>query len=193
MPWPVGSPHCSTDSDSEVVSRWHVVSLKNPWLARLAKLLTVHGDLPLSSIRPISPWFVSMLALTCAGSVGTLPVRGGLTSLLALSGVAAYWQSSPRPAGAANAGSLPGPVGAGLDVVGVSVEAVFSLSLSPLVRTTAATTAATTMIAPTADPTIMRMRRLRSLAARRSSCRSSLRFAVARRCSLVGTAGVLLV
>ena len=37
------------------------------------------------------------------------------------------------------------------------------------------------------------MRRLRSLAARRSSCRSSLRFAVARRCSLVGTAGVLLV
>src|SRR5262245_18367994 len=52
--------------------------------------------------------------------------------------------------------------------------------------------AATTTMAATADPMIMNSRCLRALAARRSSCRWSLRFAVARRCSFVGTAGVLL-
>ena len=58
------------------------------------------------------PWLVDMLTLTCAGSVGTLPVRGGLFGLLA--GCAAgYWQLAPRSAGALNAGSWPSAVGAG--------------------------------------------------------------------------------
>src|SRR5215218_8423476 len=134
-----------------------------------------------------------MLALTCAGSVGTLPDRGGLTGLLAFSWDAGYWQLSPRPAGAVKGGSLPSAAGSALAALDVLVAAVFWLSESSLVSTTVATIAATTTITPTTDPTIMRMRRLRSLAARRSSCRSSLRFAVARRCSLVGTAVVLLV
>lgn len=60
------------------------------WPTRLAKLLTVQGDSLLASIRPMWPWLVTMLTLTCAGSVGTLPVRGGLTCLAAGSGVAGY-------------------------------------------------------------------------------------------------------
>src|SRR4051812_37869440 len=136
-----------------------------------------------------------MLALTCAGSVGTLPVRGGLTGLLAVSADAGYWQFSPNPAGAEKAGSCPGADGAAALVgevgVVVAADAVW-LPESRLVTTTVATTAPITTIAATADPAIMKMRRWRSFAARRSSCRSSLRFAVARRCSLVGTAAVLL-
>ena len=58
------------------------------------------------------PWLVDMLALTCAGSVGTLPVRGGLFGLLA-GWAAGYWQLAPRSAGALNAGSWPLAAGAG--------------------------------------------------------------------------------
>ena len=46
-----------------------------------------------------------MLALTDAGSVGTRPVRGGLTGLLAGSVVAGYWQLEPSVAGGLNGGS----------------------------------------------------------------------------------------
>src|SRR4029077_15434864 len=107
LPCPVGSPHCSTASPSEVVSRWHGVSLKKPCWARLAKLFIVHGALALSSCSPILPWFVAMVALTWAGWVGTFPVRGGLFVLLAVS-ADGYWQFAPRLAGATNAGSCPG-------------------------------------------------------------------------------------
>ena len=47
------------------------------------------------------PWLVAMLTLTWAGSVGTLPVRGGgVAGLLAGSAAAGYWQFAPRSAGA---------------------------------------------------------------------------------------------
>ena len=51
------------------------------------------------------PWLVTMLALTWAGSVGTLPVRGGLTCLAAGSGDAGYWQLAPRSADGLNGGN----------------------------------------------------------------------------------------
>ena len=158
----------------------------------------MHGDLPLSSCNPISPWLVSMLALTCAGSVGTLPVRGGFTCLLAGSADAGY--GGTRSAGAANAGSGGVDCGAAgsaaAEVVAVVVVVAAEAVRSPesrLVMTTVATTAPITAMAATVAPMIVRMRRLRAWAARRSSCRSSLRLAVSRRCSLVGTAAVLLV
>ncbi len=75
--------------------------------------------------------------------------------LARLVGEAGYWQFSPRPAGAANAGSAPGRGAAAADVVGVLVAAAFSLPESRLVMTTVATTAATTTIAATAEPTIV--------------------------------------
>jgi hypothetical protein len=74
-------------------------------------------------------------------------------------------------------------------VVGAAVAV---LSESFFVKKKAATPATTATIA-TAEAMIVYSRRLRACASRRSSCRSSLRFAVARRCSLVGTAVVLLV
>ena len=177
-----------------MVSRWHGVLSKKPLLARLAKLFTVQGDFALSSSRPRLPWLVSMLALTVAGSVGTLPARGGSTGLLAGSGDLAYWQLLPRPAGAANGGSAPGLPGSGASSgeaasevdAAVGVDAV-GVPLSRLVSTMVAMTAAITTTAATADPMIVYVRRLRSLSARRSSWRSSLRLAVARRCSFVGT------
>src|SRR5688572_1671113 len=97
-----------------------------------------------------------MLALTSAGSVGTLPVRGGSTCLLAAS-AAGYWQSAPRSAGAAKAGSggvspVSGVTGAD-DVAGAVVDADADVSLeSRLVMITVATTAATTRIAPAEAP-----------------------------------------
>ena len=99
-----------------------------------------------------------MLALTCAGSVGTLPVRGGLFGLLAFSPVdAGYWQLAPRLAGAAKAGSCPGADGAALVAeVGVVVAAdAVLLPESRLVTTTVATMAPITTIAATTDPTIV--------------------------------------
>ena len=59
----------------------------------------------------MSPWLVVTLALTTAGSVGTLPVRGGLTGLLAGSVVAGYWQSAPTLAGGLNGGNVIGGPG----------------------------------------------------------------------------------
>src|SRR5277367_4522516 len=55
---------------------------------------------------------------------------------------------------------------------------------------TVTTAAATTTNAATDPPTMASIRRRRACCARRSSCRSSLRLAVARRCSLVGTANI---
>ena len=83
MPVPVGSPHCSTANSGAAVSRWHGVPSKYPCWARLTKLLTVHGALPLSSRRPIVPSLVVMAARTTAGTVGTAPVRGGVAGLSA--------------------------------------------------------------------------------------------------------------
>jgi len=105
------------------------------------------------------PWFVVMLALTCGGSVGTLPVRGGLFCLLAFSPVdGGYWQLAPRPAGAAKAGSCPDADGAELvaeaGVVDVAADAVW-LPESRLVMTTVATMAPITMSAATLEPTIV--------------------------------------
>ena len=97
-----------------MVSRWHLVSSKYFWPIRLAKLLTVQGDSLLASIRPMLPWLVAMLALTWAGSVGILPVRGGLTGLAAVSCDAGYWQLAPTLADGLNGGNgAAGGVGAG--------------------------------------------------------------------------------
>jgi hypothetical protein len=101
---------------------------------------------------------VDMLALICAGSVGTLPVRGGLFGLLAVSPVdGGYWQLAPKLAGAAKAGSCPGADGAALVAevgVVVAADAVW-LPESRLVTTKVATMAPITTIAATVDPTIV--------------------------------------
>ena len=85
----------------------------------------------MSSVSPKLPWLVLMLAVTVGGVVGILPVRGGLTFLLACSDDAGYWQFSPRPAGAANGGSLPSAGGfcAGAVELSVDAEAVESLGV----------------------------------------------------------------
>src|SRR3954462_6946367 len=145
---------------------------------------------------PMLPWSVDMLTLTSAGSVGTSPVRGGLLGLLA-AWAAGYWQFLPRSAGALNAGSCPLAGGAGSvgsadepawgDGAAVGVPLAECLGVKKKAAPPA-TTATTTR----AEAMIVYSLRLRAWASRRSSCRSSLRFAVARRCSLVGTAVVLL-
>src|SRR6478609_6754965 len=133
-----------------------------------------------------------MLTLISASSIGFAPVRGGLTFLLA-SAAAGYWQSWPRPAGATNAGSLPSAAGCGAPgstLVVVEAEAVVAESL--LVMMTVAATAPTTTSTPVTDAMMVIRRCLLARCSRRSSWRSSLRLAAARRCSLVGTAAVLL-
>ena len=47
---------------------------------------------------------VARLALICAGSVGILPVRGGLAGLAAGAGDGGYWQLAPRSGDGLNAG-----------------------------------------------------------------------------------------
>src|SRR6476661_418930 len=111
-----------------------------------------------------------MLALTWAGSVGTLPVRGALMGLLAACADAGYWQSPPNPAGAWNGGSVPAWAGFGAssgdasELVGAALldDAVVRLPGSRLVMTIVATTAPITMTAAAADPMIVYSRRLRS-------------------------------
>src|SRR5258707_1207421 len=113
---PVGSPHCSTPSSVEVDNRWHLVLSKNPCLARLVKLLTVHGVLPLFNSSPTLPSLEVMVARIRAGSVAILPFCGGLTGLLAGSVVAGYWQLEPNVFGGSNGGralSAGGGGGAG--------------------------------------------------------------------------------
>ena len=99
-----------------------------------------------------------MLALTVAGSVGTLPVRGGLTGLAAGScGVAGYWQLAPRLADGLNGGiggaGGTGPVGDAelpAELAGALVDAAVLFLWLLLVLITVITTAATTAIAATA-------------------------------------------
>src|SRR5882757_3838013 len=114
---PVGSPHCSTPSSVEVVNRWHLVLSKNPCLARLVKLLTVHGVLPLSNSSPTLPSLVVMVARMRAGSVAILPFCGGLTGLLAGSVVAGYWQLEPNVFGGSNGGRALATGGDGAAVI----------------------------------------------------------------------------
>gem|GEM_PF-3877051 len=86
-------------------------------LREARKLLTVQGDSLLASSRPMWPWLVTMLTLTCAGSVGTLPVLGGLAGLVAGSAEGGYWQLAPRSAVGLKAGSAaPDALGAALAV-----------------------------------------------------------------------------
>jgi hypothetical protein len=122
-------------------------------------------------------------------------VRGGLLGLLA-AWAAGYWQFLPRSAGALNAGSWPLAAGAAsVDSADEppGVGAALAVPLSEWLRVKKkAATPATTATTATAEAMIVYSLRLRACASRRSSCRSSLRFAVARRCSLVGTAVVLL-
>src|ERR1700760_3276818 len=133
-----------------------------------------------------------MLALTCAGSVGTLPCLGRFAGLLACSAEGSYWQLAPRSAAGLNAGSggIPDDVPGAALVDELPVAAACLSLCSRLVRTTVVTTATTTTAAATDPPTMASIRRRRACWARRSSCRSSLRLAVARRCSLVGTAEI---
>ena len=81
------------------------MSSKNFCPARLAKLLTVQGDSLFASNKPMWPWLVTMLTLTCAGSVGTLPVLGGFAGLAACSADGGYWQLAPRSAVGLKAGN----------------------------------------------------------------------------------------
>src|SRR6516165_8118774 len=139
-----------------------------------------------------------MLALTWAGSVGILPVRGGLTGLAAGSDDAGYWQLAPRLADGLNDGNGGtggvGPPGAEVSgellAAGEVVVAAVLLLCSCLVLTMAITTAAITATTTIAAPPITSVRRVRARFCWRSSCRSSLRLALARRCSFVGTAGM---
>ncbi|CNW52335.1 Uncharacterised protein [Mycobacterium tuberculosis] len=128
------------------------------------------------------PWLVTMLTLTWAGSVGTLPVRGNLTGLTALSGDGGYWQLAPRLADGLNGGS-GGAVAACGGLVEAESVGVADVVLwwSSLLTTTVTTTATITATAASEPPTIVKMRRRLACLARRSSCRSSLRLAVARR------------
>src|ERR1700758_1961108 len=127
-----------------------------------------------------------MLALTWAGSVGILPVRGGLTGLAAGSGDDGYWQLAPKSADGLNGGNggtgpvcgAGGVVAAELPAGGVVAGGV--LWCSVLLLNTALTTAWTPANATIEPPTISRIRRVRACFARRSSCRSSLRLAVSR-------------
>jgi hypothetical protein len=81
----------------------------------------------------------------------------------------------------------------GAEELGVLEAAESVAPESFLTKMTVATMAAITKTTPTLAPMMVKRRCLRAWAALRSSCLSSLRLAVARRCSLVGTAGVLLV
>src|ERR1700727_2286087 len=98
-------------------------------------------------------WLVTMLALTWAGSVGTLPVRGGLTGLDAGCADAGYWQLAPRSADALNGGNggtgagCPGVVVSGELLLVVVVVAAVVLLCSCLVLITVITTAAITATA----------------------------------------------
>src|SRR6516164_3809395 len=95
-----------------------------------------------------------MLALTCAGSVGILPVRGGLTCLAAASDDAGYWQLAPRSADGLNGGNggtgpVCGVAGAvvSAELLGEVVVAAVLLLCSCLALTTAITIAAITATA----------------------------------------------
>ena len=148
------------------------------------------------------PWLVTMLALTVTGVVGILPVCGGLTGLTALSAEGEYWQLVPRLADGLNGGiGAAGGVDSGGVVLAVELASELAAELfvvvaavllfwSFLALITAITTPAMTAAATTTPPTITSIRRRLAWMARRSTCRSSLRFAAARRCSLVGTAGI---
>ena len=110
-----------------------------------------------------------MLTLISASSIGIFPVRGGLTLRLA-SPAAGYWQSWPRPAGAANGGSLPSAAGCGAPgsaLVVVEADAVFAESL--LVMMTVATTAPTTTSTPVTEAMIVIRRARLARCSRRSS------------------------
>src|SRR6185437_10813651 len=72
----------------------------------------------------------------------------------------------------------------------VVVDAAVLLLCSCLVLTIVITTATTTATATIEPAAISTIRRVLACLARRSSCRSSLRLALARRCSLVGTAAM---
>src|SRR6185369_509880 len=98
-------------------------------LARLVKLLTVHGVLPLSNSSPMAPWVVVMVAPMSAGSVAIRPFCGGLTGLLAGSVVAGYWQLDPNVFGGSNGGSCLS-VGDGTAVTEGSVTTPSSRSSS---------------------------------------------------------------
>src|ERR1700734_1609506 len=132
-----------------------------------------------------------MLTLTCAGSVGTLPCLGGFTCLAAGSGAGGDWPWGAQTGGPLKPGNGAPDTGPDVAVVDELLLAdACLLSWSWLVRTTVTTMAATTTAAATDPPTMARVRRRRACWARRSSCRSSLRLAVARRCSLVGTGDI---
>ena len=110
-----------------------------------------------------------MLALTSGGSVGTLPVCGGLTLRLGSDPSDGYWQLAPRLADALNGGSLPSAGGASVgpaSVVSVAagsvvVESADAVALpeSLLWSITRKTTTAMAATAATALPMMVQSRR----------------------------------
>src|ERR1700686_5834212 len=131
-----------------------------------------------------------MLMLTWAGSVGTFPAFGGLFFFAAGSlGVGVYWQLASRPAGGLNGGSTPA---CGAAVLGVGATELVVLDAvgvgwEPFLKNTVHTARPATTITTAASAAMVKILRRRAWFARFSSCRSNLRFAVARRCLLVGT------
>src|SRR3984957_7155280 len=131
-----------------------------------------------------------MLMLTWAGSVGTFPAFGGLFFLAAGSlGVGWYWQLAPRPAGGLNGGSPPacGAAVLGVGATELVVPDAVGVGWELFLKNTVHTARPATTITTAASAAMVKFLRRRAWFARFSSCRSNLRFAVARRCLLVGT------
>src|SRR6202022_2888645 len=131
-----------------------------------------------------------MLMLTWAGTVGTFPAFGGFAFFAAGSwGVGWYWQLAPRPAGGLNGGRTPA-CGAAVFCVGATELVVLDavgVGGELFLKNTVHTARPATTITTPASAAMVKILRRRACFARLSSCRSNLRFAVARRCLLVGT------
>nr|CRL81907.1 hypothetical protein CPGR_05123 [Mycolicibacter nonchromogenicus] len=144
----------------------------------------------------MGPWSVIIDTLTSAGSVGTLPDRGGSTGLLA-GRAFGYWQSAPSSGDAVNFGSCPAAAcgaaveSADSDVLEVDESPALTLPGSSSRRTTN-TTPTISNTAATAPRIISTRRCFRAASARCCNCCSRLRLAAARRSEFVGTGGNLL-
>src|SRR5437762_1651662 len=152
-----------------VVSRWHLVLLKNCLPARYTKLSTVHAALDASRWASITPWLV-VIVMVARPLVG-MPVVGGVPTSLMLVLPDAGW---------------------GVQAHALASVVVFFLPENrwenpPLVQISPAATRMTTRPAPMPP---WSCRRRRAAAARRAIWRSILARARARCRFLLGGTGV---